>query len=321
VGLNISESSGNSYATSGGVDGWVFDVDLTDPTVVIVSGNFEMTDVNGAYIGDHVDGYSFSSLSTSAYGTLTYADTTTGEFIFTIDTAAVFASGADQSVTFTVTGGTDIGPDSDSVTINLMICVARGTLIRTRAGQVPVERLRPGDMVWTVDEGHQPLRWIGSRRLDADDLAQSPALRPVRIARHALGRGMPARDLVVSAQHRLLIRDWRAPVFFGEDEVLAPAKGLADGRTVSVEPGLEGIEYFHLMFDRHQIISTNGAMTESFQPGPTAMQEVDRPARREILSLFPDLATDAGGYGPAARRALSVAETRVLTTEPEHAAA
>ena len=45
MGLNISEVSGNSYGSStNGLDDWIFDVDLTDPSVTVVTGNFEMTD-------------------------------------------------------------------------------------------------------------------------------------------------------------------------------------------------------------------------------------------------------------------------------------
>ena len=66
-----------------------------------------------------------------------------------------------------------------------------------------VEVLRVGDLVLTEDHGPQPLVWVGARSLGPADLAANPALQPVRIAAGALGLGLPARDLVVSPQHRL----------------------------------------------------------------------------------------------------------------------
>jgi hypothetical protein len=40
------------------------------------------------------------------------------------------------------------------------VCFVAGTLIATPSGAVPVERLRPGDLVATWDEGAQPVRWV-----------------------------------------------------------------------------------------------------------------------------------------------------------------
>ena len=85
-------------------------------------------------------------------------------------------------------------------------CFAAGTLIRTERGEVRVEALVPGNRVVTADNGLQPVRWVGVRRLDAGVLDQHPALRPVRIRRGVLGAGLPVADLVVSPQHRVLVR-------------------------------------------------------------------------------------------------------------------
>src|SRR5690606_6300515 len=86
------------------------------------------------------------------------------------------------------------------------ICFCRGTLIATRNGEVPVEKLRLGDEVLTLDHGYQPIRWLGSRKLSALALRARPALRPVEIRDGALGAGLPTRDLRLSPQHRVLLR-------------------------------------------------------------------------------------------------------------------
>ena len=76
-------------------------------------------------------------------------------------------------------------------------CFTRGTLIETDKGPRAIETLQAGDLVWTLDAGHQPIRWIGETRLDAQALARAPHLRPIRIAAGALGDGTPSRDLLV----------------------------------------------------------------------------------------------------------------------------
>ncbi|MBM3612938.1 MAG: hypothetical protein FJX19_08220, partial [Alphaproteobacteria bacterium] len=52
-----------------------------------------------------------------------------------------------------------------------VICFAAGTLILTDRGARPVEGLRAGDGVVTLDRGVQPLRWAGSRVLTGAELA------------------------------------------------------------------------------------------------------------------------------------------------------
>ena len=174
----------------------------------------------------------------------------------------------------------------------LVPCFTAGTLILTPAGEVPVETLMVGDAVRTVDAGVQRLRWIGTRRLSAEDLAQAPNLRPIRIAAGALGRNLPGRDLVVSPQHRCLLRSRIARRMAGEDEVLVAAKHLLGLPGVSVEPPGQAVTYVHLLFDRHELVWSNGAVTESFYLGDQAVAAVDAAAREEILALFPDLAQE-----------------------------
>lgn len=168
-------------------------------------------------------------------------------------------------------------------------CFAAGTMILTEHGDRPVEMLSPGDRVVTRDAGLQPLHWVGTCRLSSRDLAQAPKLLPIRIARGALGDGTPVRDLVVSPQHRILIRSAIAQRMFGAQEVLVAAKLLVGLEGISVLSPDDGIVYVHLLFDRHQIVLSEGAQTESFYPGPQALLAVGPAAREEIETLFPDL--------------------------------
>lgn len=107
-----------------------------------------------------------------------------------------------------------------------VICFTTGTRIRTPGGPVRIERLVEGDLVQTRDDGAQPIRWIGRRRMSGARLVAMPWLRPVRIAAGVLGQGVPDADLLVSPQHRVLVRGGVARDLFNTPEVLVSARDL-----------------------------------------------------------------------------------------------
>lgn len=315
MGYNISDVGGQ---TGGGVDLWTATLDIGDAVVTTVSGDFDVVSlIDGANLGDAADGYVFSGLSDPTLGTLSF-NTTTGTYVFTPDWAGVAAAGGNLStptiVSFTVTGTDGGSSDQDTVQITLLICVTRGTLIETQDGAVPVETIAPGDMVLTMDDGLQPVRWVGYRRVDQRELEEDGSLRPIRFLPGSLGEEMPSVPLTVSPQHRMFVADWRAQLLFGEHEVLAPAKSLVNDKTVLRDHSCESVEYYHLLFDTHQLISTNGVMTESFHPGQHSMSEMDDDTRRELFHLFPELQSKEG-LGPTARMALRPWEVALMREE------
>ena len=99
---------------------------------------------------------------------------------------------------------------------------------------MPVERLEIGDLIDTKDHGPREICWIGSRTLTKSELVATPKICPVRIKAGALGRGVPQRDLVVSPQHRILVRSAIAERMFGNPEVLVAAKHLLALEGISV---------------------------------------------------------------------------------------
>lgn len=311
MGYNISEVTGATGGGTSGLDTWTFDVAINGSDVTTVSGDFDEIPLGGGSGSESNRGYDFSVTSGDEYGDLTF-DETTGEFTFTIDRDAVFASGSDQTIVISVTGSDNQSTDTDTLIINVTICVARGTLIDTEAGPVPVEDLRPGDMVCTLDGPAQPVRWIGCRPVSARELSADPSLRPVRISAGAFGPGQPARDLTVSPQHRILVDDWRAELFFGAAQVLVPAKGLVNDLTIHTDHAAPGVDYFHVLFDRHEIMLTEGLPTESFHPGDYALRELGEATRAELYKLFPEL-TDGAGAPETARMVLRPWETALLT--------
>lgn len=196
--------------------------------------------------------------------------------------------------------------------IEEIICFATGTLIDTDRGQIPVETLAPGDRVVTRDHGYQPLIWTGRRDLNAAEVAACPGIAPIRIARGALGGGLPLRDLMVSPRHRMLVSALGADLMFGEREVLICAEDLL-GLPGITRADTGGVGYVHVMCDAHQILRAEGAWSESFQPSDTVLGALDAATRAELLRLFPGLTTDPGRQAFAARHpVLNTAEARTL---------
>lgn len=204
--------------------------------------------------------------------------------------------------------------------VNVPICFTRGVRIRTPDGEIAVEDLRAGDLVETLDGGAKPVRWIGSRVFSASALNASPRLRPVTIRAGVMGN---VRDLTVSPQHRMLINDAKAELMFGSPEVLAKAKDLVNGDGVFIETTGD-VEYFHVLFDDHEIIFAEGAATESFHVGPAAIDALTEEMREEVLDLFPEIRSEIhGGFAESApslaRGELKSYEARAFALSAERA--
>ena len=168
-------------------------------------------------------------------------------------------------------------------------CFTAGTLIETGTGPRPVESLQVGDLIRTADHGLQPLRWIGRRDLLAPALKANPQLCPVAIAPGALGLNQPSQPLMVSPQHRMLVRSRIAARMFEAEEVLVAAAHLVGLPGITLAQP-DAVTYLHLLFDQHEVIFANGAPSESLYPGPIALKSMGARAVAEILELFPDLA-------------------------------
>ena len=209
--------------------------------------------------------------------------------------------------------GAVIGTMSFSNIENIVPCFTPGILIETDRGPVPVESVKVGDRVLTRDSGYRPVRWTGRRDLGTADLIARPALVPVVIRRGALGPDMPACDMMVSPQHRMLLTGARAELVAGETEVLAAALHLVGQPGIERAAGLEPVSYVHILFDRHEIVRSDGCWSESFQPGAATLDGMDDAQRDEILSLFPELGTEAGRETYAsARLSLKAHEVRAI---------
>lgn len=184
----------------------------------------------------------------------------------------------------------------------LVLCFARGTLIECPDGPRFIETLREGDLVNTLDNGAQPIRWAGGMAM-----AATGANAPVHIAPGALGN---LRRLVVSQNHRMLVRGPRAELLFGDPEVLIAAKHLVDGDAIRIVEGGR-VDYHHFLFDRHEIVFAECCPSESLYLGQQSLRSVGPAARDEIVALFPELERRTC-IGQTARPAMRAYEAQAL---------
>jgi hypothetical protein len=150
-------------------------------------------------------------------------------------------------------------------------CFLRGTRIRTPLGYRKVEELAVGDFVLTRFASARSIRKIGSFGFarDSRDEAWPVEARPVRIARSAIGDNVPSDDLYLTLSHALYL-----------DGVLVPAGDLVNGTTITIDDAddLDLIEYFHIMFDSHDVVDAEGMACESLlQPNDAASAEFASP--------------------------------------------
>lgn len=143
------------------------------------------------------------------------------------------------------------------------VCFAQGTFIRMADGtDRAVEDLTPGDLIWTEDDPHCPLVHLAiSPGHKGDDHA------PVEIAAGVFGN---RRMLRVSPQHRILVQCAEVDLLFGSDRLLVPALHLV-GMPGVTRASAGAVTYYHLIFDRHRVVETEGMLSESLYPGPLAV--------------------------------------------------
>lgn len=138
----------------------------------------------------------------------------------------------------------DAGPG-----VGAALCgIAQGTQVLTLEGALPVEFLHPGDRVITRN---------GARRLAA--LEAAPAAGGlIRVAPGALGHDRPERALILGAEARVLLRDWRAQALFGTAQALVPVARLVDGQFVVPAAAARGTRLFALRFAGPEVIYADG---------------------------------------------------------------
>ncbi|WP_347313041.1 Hint domain-containing protein [Defluviimonas sp. SAOS-178_SWC] len=173
--------------------------------------------------------------------------------------------------------------DIGDIRIADIVCVsfASGTMVTLPGGaQRPIEALQPGDKILTRDHGPQEVRWIGKATLRAKG-----AFAPVVISAGTLGNDT---DLVVSPHHRVFIYQRGKKRLGGTAELLVQAKHLVDGDTVTRREG-GFVDYYSLVFDRHEIIYAEGIPAESLMVNEATVMLMPADLAEEVKARFPGL--------------------------------
>lgn len=301
-------------------------IDPSDPPpvgTVLQDFSFDIIDQNDNGLitagVDSIDGSLISQLYPGDTVTVMLASgatvTITGATAYLADGRVVFTP-TDGSVleTATLTGATFV-PTQNQVPIDNLgpPCFVSGTMIGVRANERLIETLGAGDIVMSYDGHASVLRKVIRRSFTAAQLRANSKLRPVRITAGALGNGLPTRDLLVSRQHRMLVKSRIAERMFGQSEVLVAAIKLTALPGIFIDDSVETVEYFHLLFDKHEIILAEGAPSESLFTGQEALKSISHDARQELLTIFPELAQpdhcpDAARFIPVGKQQKQLVE-------------
>lgn len=189
-------------------------------------------------------------------------------------------------------------------TYSQYVCLVGGTPIDTPEGPRPVEDLRPGDTVTTLDQGPQVIVWSGRRKLA---LPPGPhPQKPILLPAGCLGPGSPRGDIALSPQHRVLLRDAEGI------EVLGPAKGLLPLPRVRRMEGRRAVIYHSFALGAHGIVFADGAPVETFWPGRVGMRLLAAHDRTRLDALFPGILVHSEAYGPPARPLATRCETAAI---------
>ncbi len=273
---------------------WILDPFAPPPagTVLTVS-TFNIVDNNdnnliNRFSNDRIDGSDIQASYTGDTVTVTLPGggtaTITGVTFYLADGRQVFTP-TDGSVlqTATLVSTTWVSSQGSTTTASLApTCFTPGTLIATANGAKPVELLLAGELVQTADKGLAAIRMVHERTLSTEHLQECPKHGPVRIAAGSLGEKLPVRDLVVSPQHRILIRSNIAERMFGQREILVPACQLVGLEGVSrVEPKGE-VKYIHILLDHHAVIFAENTPTETLFLGKQVHESL---SPREIKKI------------------------------------
>ena len=177
----------------------------------------------------------------------------------------------------------------NTVALTDLACFAQGTMIATRRGDVPVERVQVGETVITADGGELPVVWVGYRHVACRHHPLPQLVWPVRVQAHAFGKGRPSRDVFLSPDHAVFIAD-----------VLIPIKHLINGTSIA-QVTVEQITYYHVELPQHNVLLAEGLPAESLLPSDDRSNFANG---NTPIRLFPDFnptspgVWEAYGYAP-----------------------
>lgn len=252
-----------------------------DTTVIIngISYNFTVELTGGLPIGDGKVPDALEGKQVTVISVV--IDGTTERFFFVSDgsgTMALMNQFGNGAISLT---NADFAPPP------VYICFCRGTEISTPTGYRKIETLRKGDLVLNDKGEAKPVLWVGESEVSVSEMLQSPECRPIRIAADVVAPGVPFADLFVSAQHRVVLDDPAAMLYFGEGRVMIAAKHLVGLMAEQVMPDA-ATTYYHLLLEEHEMVVSNGMVSESYQPALRAFRGLPPATARSLAEALPD---------------------------------
>lgn len=195
------------------------------------------------------------------------------------------------SIGFDLSGRTDgyFRDDRQSGGNTVLPCFCSGTKIEGDCGEKLIEHLSVGDRVRTIDGRLKEIRWIGSTHISSARQKANNKLCPIRIPAGAFGWGVPRRVVKVSRQHRIVVESPICVRMFDRRRIFVSAKELCGHFGVAIERSFSPVIYYHLLLDGHDVLHADGALMESFFPGPLALAGLTDQDRSAIRSIFPGL--------------------------------
>ncbi|MFM2349549.1 MAG: hypothetical protein RIR04_515 [Pseudomonadota bacterium] len=198
----------------------------------------------------------------------------------------------------------ELDPEHNQLGDLLCVSFARGTSITLATGvQRNIEALVVGDVILTRDHGGQPLRWIGRATLRAVG-AFAPVVFPSRL----LGN---AGDLIVSQHHRMFIYQRKRKAGISTSELLVQARHFVDNKKVFIREG-GFVDYFSLVFDRHEIIYAQGVPVESLMVNDASVNNLPAELSQDVKARFPGLSQNQHFGTEAGRQFLEEIGTDAL---------
>ncbi|MEM8630947.1 MAG: Hint domain-containing protein [Pseudomonadota bacterium] len=175
--------------------------------------------------------------------------------------------------------------------------VAGGANVRTPCGPRRIENIRRGDLIVTRRDGLQAVRMVWSRTVTDAEMAADPSLAPVALRRRAVGPMMPQWDLRIASGHRILVPGYRIGELEDRDVALVQARDIAGSSDAAyVDRSAHAVTFYNLVFDTHQVFTTNGLPVESFLPTSTNLWGLDDQIRKDLFHAMPYLRDSADAY-------------------------
>lgn len=181
--------------------------------------------------------------------------------------------------------------------------LADGIEIATQSGKSRVENLMRGDLVQTVDNGLQPIRWVCQIPLPGDANTRLIDFYPGAIGNE--------NHLLLSPLHHILVSGWRVELLFGAGQALVAAGDLVNETTIRAVQR-KAASLTSILFDRHEIIIADGGHCESFFPTERNLLMLKAAQRDDLLAWFPELQWCTDTFGKTARQCLTSREAGML---------